>query len=61
MAGAGTLTLREAACIYCGGCAAVCPEYVFRVFAAHLEMYSPRCTLCGECVRVCPTGALDIA
>jgi len=61
MEGAGTLTLREAACIYCGGCAAVCPEHVFRVYAAYLETDPGRCTLCGECVRVCPTGALDIA
>ena len=61
MAGTKNIMLMEGACIYCGGCAAVCPEDVFLCFSAHIEMDTPRCTLCGECVAVCPTGALGIA
>ena len=54
------LEFRESKCMFCGGCAAVCPEMVITVFSAHLEFDRDKCTSCGNCVKVCPAAALRL-
>jgi pyruvate formate lyase activating enzyme len=47
-------------CIFCGACAAVCPNGVHLVEAGDHILERDRCTACGQCVEQCPSGALEI-
>jgi len=47
-------------CIYCGECAAICPESAIAVDQNSWVLNESRCTLCGECVRACRNGALGL-
>lgn len=47
-------------CVYCGECAAVCPEIAIEVNGENWSLNESRCTLCGDCVRACPKGALNL-
>ncbi|MGM9625826.1 MAG: glycyl-radical enzyme activating protein [Eubacteriales bacterium] len=52
-------------CIYCGGCASVCPRGVHLVAVREGEtpvhtLNRENCTACGACARVCCTKALEL-
>lgn len=49
------------ACIACGKCLAVCPEFVLHFTDAHRVESDPErnCINCGQCAGICPTGALQ--
>ena len=48
-------------CVFCGGCAAVCPEEKALILRAEvLEIAHEHCTRCGRCVRGCPMLALSL-
>lgn len=47
-------------CVFCGECAAICPEAAVTVSTKFWSLDESRCTLCGDCVRACRTGALGL-
>lgn len=51
------LWYREADCLRCGSCAAICPQGALRL-DARVHIDQSRCVRCGRCVEACPTGAL---
>jgi pyruvate formate lyase activating enzyme len=47
-------------CVYCGECAAICPESAITVNGESWILDESQCTLCGDCVRACRHGALGL-
>ncbi len=47
-------------CLYCGGCAGVCPVDAIELRETVLTVDDKKCTRCGICVRFCPVGALEL-
>lgn len=50
---------KSDACIYCGVCAAVCPEKAIEVDKGgkKLTLALEKCVYCGKCIKSCPTDA----
>lgn len=57
------LLFDPAACIGCGGCAAVCPSGARRLSPDGNGLPYDRalCRACGACDEVCPTGACELS
>jgi len=53
------LSFRAAKCVFCGACAAVCPQ-VHTVADGKHNILRSACNLRGGCVNACVTGALEI-
>lgn len=51
------LLFTKSKCVYCGGCAAVCPNGVHTFGETH-KIDRTECSHCGKCVSVCPPKAL---
>ncbi|MGZ8578368.1 MAG: FAD-dependent oxidoreductase [Actinomycetota bacterium] len=67
------IELDPAACILCGGCVDICPEYCIRIVpveeidelpapspASALIIQEEYCIRCGLCIERCPTHALSM-
>lgn len=54
------LSFNRDACVFCGACAAVCPQGAHRVEGGRHEVSFSACTACGRCRDACPTGALSL-
>jgi ferredoxin len=67
------IELNPAACILCGGCVDICPEYCIRIVpveeidelsapspASALIIQEEYCIRCGLCIERCPTHALSM-
>lgn len=54
-------TWKEAACIFCGACEAVCRTKAIKVNKQEqkLTLNVDNCVNCGRCVKVCPVGTWE--
>jgi pyruvate formate lyase activating enzyme len=57
---APVLSYQENRCVYCGGCAGICPRGVHVLEAGTHRLRREGCTVCGQCADACPSGALSI-
>lgn len=57
---APVLMYREAACIGCGRCIAVCPNGVHELGSEGHKIDRSKCTGCGKCVESCQAEALSV-
>lgn len=57
------ITMKEARCVHCGACVAVCPSEALCLNQANweVEFFSDRCVVCELCVRACPYGAMEVS
>ena len=54
------ITINNEKCIFCGGCASVCPTGALEVRGTGLKFYPEKCIGCGLCVKVCPANAITL-
>ena len=47
------------ACLGCGDCKAVCPEYAIEVSARLAQVDPDRCVSCGSCINACPKKIIE--
>ncbi len=57
----GSITMREAECIFCGICQAKCPSKAIAVVRAAKtwQVDQLRCLACMRCVEVCPKKCIE--
>lgn len=53
---------KEAACMHCGMCTALCAADALRVESASrlVSFFPEQCVACGHCVRICPVHAMSM-
>lgn len=54
------LLVNRQLCVYCGKCAAVCPQKCHSVGQNSHEIDRQLCRFCGRCVALCPAKAIEI-
>ena len=54
------LQFTKTSCIYCGACAAACPNRVHEITAQRHLLHRENCNGCGACAEACPAGALSM-
>ena len=57
---APSISLTRKLCIFCGMCAAACPEGVHEITGGDHILHREKCTGCGKCVDACLPGALTL-
>ncbi|MEK6923731.1 MAG: 4Fe-4S binding protein [Candidatus Micrarchaeota archaeon] len=59
-AGGKVFKLDKSKCIYCAGCAAVCPASCIMLNETRIECDEAKCIKCQVCEKVCPVKAIKI-
>ncbi len=54
------ITVDKTKCIYCGGCASVCPVACLELIETYIQCDQDMCIKCGNCVKFCPAGAITL-
>jgi len=47
-------------CIFCAGCASVCPKSAIEARGNRMVTYPERCIDCGICVKACPANVIEM-
>jgi ferredoxin len=47
-------------CLYCGGCAGVCPVSAIKLNETRIAIDNAKCIDCSACVLICPVGANEL-
>ena len=47
-------------CMYCGGCASVCPANCLELKETRLIAHNEKCINCTACIKVCPVSAITL-
>jgi pyruvate formate lyase activating enzyme len=54
------LSYQANRCVYCGGCAQICPRGAQVLENGTRRLDREACTVCGKCAEICPSGALSV-
>ena len=54
------IKIKHEGCIFCVGCASVCPTGALEAVGTRIKFYPEKCIQCGSCVRVCPAKVITL-